>query len=229
MVGASRGIGMEVARELWAEGCTVISVARSLDNATNGRKISLQRDLMAPGAPAALAGTVKTTIGHPDIIVHVLGGSQGITGTWAPSYDWEKVMRLNLGIAHDLNAAFVPKMQTNRWGRIIHLSSIAPRTGTGYAPYTTAKAALDGYIKIVSKEVSRDGVIISAVAPGVIHTPGRYFASLSDKEREDYFDKYIPIHRFGRAEEVAKAVAFMASDHAAYMAGSILYMDGGAR
>lgn len=216
VVGASRGIGLEIARELKSEGCKVIPASR-----THGY------DLMPEDGPAKLVEAIRDT--PPDIIVHVLGGSQGMTETLAPASTWAKVWRLNLGIAHELNCAFIPTMQRNRWGRIIHISSNAHRIGTGYCPYGSAKAALDGYVKMVSKEFSKDGVIITAVAPGIVHTPGRYYASLDDKEQEEYFNRYIPIQRFGRAEEVAKVVAFLSSDHSSYMAGSIVAIDGGAR
>lgn len=216
VVGASRGIGLEITRELKAEGCKVIPVSRS-----HGY------DLMPEDGPAKLIADLAAT--PPDIIVHVIGGSQGMTETLAPAATWAKVWRLNLGIAIDLNAAFIPNMQRNRWGRIVHISSNAHRIGTGYCPYASAKAALDGYVKVVSKEFSKDGVVITAVAPGIVHTEGRYFASLGSKEQEEYFAKYLPIQRFGRAEEVAKLVAYLSSDHSAYMAGSIVPIDGGAR
>lgn len=216
VVGASRGIGLEIARDLRAEGCRVITVSR-----TEGT------DLMPEGAPEAFCASLKGR--EPDIIAHVLGGSQGLTGTLMPSSDWAKVWRLNLGIAHDINAAFIPRMQANGCGRIIHISSNATSGATGYCPYVSAKAALNGYVKAVSREFSKDGVIISAVSPGIVHTEGRYFASLDSKEQEAYFHKYVPIQRFGRAEEVAKVVSFLASEHAGYMAGSIISIDGGAR
>lgn len=220
VVGASRGIGMEVSRELKAEGCRVITVSRT-------GKTDYNMNLMAEDQPGRLIAALELC--PPNIIVHVLGGSQGITQTLSPAVQWAKVWRLNLGIAHDINCAFIPKMQANRWGRIVHISSNATRIGTGYCPYTSAKAALEGYVKAVSREFSRDGVIITAVAPGIVHTEGRYWASLDSKEQETYFQKYIPIQRFGRAEEIAKVIAFLASDHAAYMAGSIVTIDGGAR
>ena len=218
VVGASSGIGREVTREFRVEGCKVLEVSR-----TKGILV----DLMPSDGPQKLLEEIKDT--PPDIIVHVIGGSQGITDPLSSSWDWQKVWRLNIGISHDINRAFIPLMQRNKWGRIIHLSSNAPRVGTGYCPYTSAKAALEGYVKTMSREFSKDGVIITAVAPGIVHTPGRYFAKLDSKEQEDYFNRYIPIHRFGRAEEVAKVIAFLASEHAAYMSGSIVSIDGGAR
>jgi len=216
VVGGSRGIGLECFREFQSEGCQVKSVSR-----TEGF------DLMPEDGPRALVRVLEDWA--PDIVIHALGGSQGVTRALSPVKDWEKVWRLNLGIAIDLNNSFIPAMQQNRWGRIIHISSNAPKIGIGYCPYVSAKAALDGYVKAMSKEFSKDGVIISALAPGIVHTPGRYFASLNEEEQEEYFNKYIPIHRFGSAQEVAKVVVFLASEHAAYMAGSIVRMDGGAR
>ena len=216
VVGGSKGIGLEIVRELRAEGCKVISVSRSEGV-----------DLMSPGVPESFCREIQDT--PPDIIVHVLGGSQGVTDTLSSSLDYGKVWRLNLGISIDINDFFLPLMQRNKWGRIVHITSNATRIGTGYAPYTSAKGALEGYVKVLAREVSKDGVIVSAVAPGIVHTPGRYYASLDSKEQEEYFNRYLPIHRFGRAEEVAKVVAFLASEHSAYMGGSIIQIDGGAR
>ena len=229
VVGAGSTIGTEIARELWSEGCRVISIDRTAEDSENVRRISIRCDLMPEGEPERIAQYIKVRHGTPDIIVHVIGGSQGITNMLAPSSDWAKVWRLNLGIAHDLNRAFLPSMQAAKWGRIVHISSNTTRIGSGYGPYSSAKAALDGYVKIISKEVSKDGVIVTAVAPGIVHTPGRYYASLDSKQADEYFAKYIPIQRWGRAEEIAKVIAFLSSDHASYMAGSIVQVDGGAR
>ena len=217
VVGASKGIGLEIAREFKAEGCKVYTVSRS-------GKTDFLMDLTEEGQSDLLCAALELT--PPDIIVHVIGGSQGLTATLGPSSDWAKVWDLNLGIAHDINRHFIPKMQANKWGRIIHLSSNAIG---GYCPFISAKAALDGYVRAISKEFSKDGVIINAVAPGIIYTEGRYYASLDAVQRKELFEKYLPIQRFGRAEEVAKLVAYLASEHAGFMAGSIVQIDGGAR
>ena len=220
VVGASKGIGLECARELRAEGCRVVTVSRA-------GKTDFNMDLTHEGQPGLLLVALALT--PPDIIVHVLGGSQGLTAPLGASADWAKVWRLNLGISHDINRHFIPMMQRNKWGRIIHLTSKAADGSVGYCPFASAKAAVNGYVKSMSREFSKDGVIITAVSPGTIYTPGRYFASLPEREQEEYFNRYIPIGRFGRSEEVAKTVAFLASEHAAYIAGSIVQIDGGAR
>ncbi len=227
VIGASSHIGQSIALELQVEGVRVVGVSRrDISFPRYGRHV--QNDMMAPHGIHNLMVKLGENF-SPDIIVHVLGGSQGVTDPLASMDDWERVWRLNVGVAHEVNRRFIPEMQRAKWGRIIHISSNAPRIGTGYCAYTSAKGALDAYVKMMSKEFSRDGIIISAVAPGIVDTPGRYFANLSASEQEEYFNKYIPIHRFGRAEEVAKLVSYLASEHAAYMAGSIVAIDGGAR
>jgi len=217
VVGASKGIGLEVARELNRWGLKVITVARS------GGTIKF--DLMPKGAPEEFVKKLPEI----DVIVHVLGGSQGINDTWAHSQDYSKVWRLNLGIAHDINRLLIPKMRKRGWGRVVFISSTAPRLKIGYAPYCSAKGALEAYVGIVSKEISPDGVIMTAVAPGTIYTEGRYFSTLKGRAKKDFLSHYLPIGRLGRAEEVAKVVAFLASDDASYMAGAIVPVDGGAR
>ena len=106
VVGASKGIGLEIAREFKAEGCKVYTVSRS-------GKTDFLMDLTQEGQPDLLCAALALT--PPDIIVHVLGGSQGLTATLGPSSDWMMVWQLNLGIAHDINRHFIPKMQANKW------------------------------------------------------------------------------------------------------------------
>jgi 3-oxoacyl-[acyl-carrier protein] reductase len=217
VTGSSRGIGAEIASCLVGDGLGVWTVGRSA-----GR---IKMDLMPKGAPEELVKRLPQI----DVIVHVIGGSQGIKDVWASSQDWQKVWRLNLGIAHDINRLLVPRMQKRGWGRVIFISSTAPRLKIGYAPYCSAKGALDAYVGIVSKEISKDGVIMSAVAPGTVYTEGRYFSTLKGRARRDFMSHYLPIGRLAQAREIASVVRFLASDEASYMAGSIVSVDGGAR
>ena len=241
VTGASRGIGRAIAVELAREGAGVILVARSADaleavkrelpgGAENHHCIAV--DLMADGGVAQLVKTITETLGAPNILVNNLGGSLGVTQTFAPSEEWRKVWQYNVGIGHELNRAFIPAMVAERWGRVVHLSTLSSYTHTGYAPYVSAKCALNGYVKTVNSEVSKDNVIVSAVAPGAIYLEGRYFARLIKEDPaalETYFTNYLPIRRLGKADEIAPVVVLLCSQHASFMAGSIVEIDGGGK
>lgn len=237
VTGASRGIGRAIALELAHEGARVISVARTQEQldalctemgGTGHHGIAA--DLTESGAPERLAERIKSEFGAPEIVVHNLGGSHGVFKTFAASEDWAKVWHFNVGIAHELNRAFIPAMVERRWGRIVHLSTLSTFTFNGYAPYVAAKTALNGYVKTVNREVAKDNVIVTAVAPGAIYSEGRHFAKLTKENPaalEAYFNEHLPTRRLGRAEDIAPVVAFLASEHAAFMAGAIVSVDGG--
>ena len=226
VLGASRGIGLAVADELTREGAVVLEVARSAPRLHPER--GLQLDLMSAGAVEQLVRWIGNL--PPDIIYHAIGGSwDGSKAVSSPSAKWAEVWRYNLGLAIDINNAFLPGMVTQKWGRIVHTSSDAVKNAIGYAPYASAKFALEGYVKVASKEFAKDNVIISAVSPGPIYTEGRYLYSRPEAETQEYFDHHLPIRRFGRAEEVAKVVAFLCSDCASFMPGAVVDVQGGSQ
>lgn len=238
VTGASRGIGRSIALELAREGARVVAVARSRESleavvrempGSMDRHYAITLDLLLDNAGQELAKTLEK-VGELEIMVHNLGGSHGVFQTFSPSEDWRKVWQFNVGIAHELNRLFIPSMVKKHWGRIVHLSTLSTITYNGYAAYVSAKCALDGYVKSVNREVSKDNVIISAVAPGAIYSEGRHFAKLQKENPaalEDYFKNHLPIRRLGRAEDIAPIAAFLCSEYASFMAGSIVGVDGG--
>jgi 3-oxoacyl-[acyl-carrier protein] reductase len=237
VTGASRGIGRTIASELAREGARVVLVARSENNleavrrelATPDKHYVVAIDLMAEGGVQALADRL-TQLGDLDIMIHNLGGGAGVQQVFASAEDWKRAWQFNVGIGHELNRLLIPAMIQRRWGRIVHLSTLSTTTYQGNAAYVSAKCALDGYVKSVSREVSQHGVILSAVAPGAIALEGRYFAKILQSDPsavEDYFNKHLPIRRFGTAQDVAAVVAFLCSEQASYMAGAIVAVDGG--
>lgn len=239
VTGASKGIGRAIARKLAEEGARVAVVARSSDplNAVAaelagdpGRHAAIAVDLMGIGGVENLAKIMRAGIGDPEIIVHNLGGSMGVFQTMAPTEDWRKVWQFNVGIAHELNREFIPAMVARHWGRVVHLSTLSTTTYNGAAAYVSAKCALDGYVKAVNREFSKDNVILSAVAPGAIYSEGRHFAKLAKENPaalQDYFKHHLPTQRLGTADDVAPVVAFLCSDLASFMAGAIVAVDGG--
>lgn len=238
VTGCSRGIGRAIAVELAREGARVILVARtgseleSVRQSLAGgadRHYAVTLDLAAEDGPATLVEKLKD-YGAVDIIVHNLGGSHGVFKTFATAADWAKVWQFNVGIGHDLNRLLMPGMIERGWGRVVHLSTLSTITHNGYAPYVSAKCALDGYVHSVNREVSKHNVIVSAVAPGAIYSEGRHFAKLMKENPaalETYFDQHLPIRRLGRAEDIGPIVALMCSEQASFMAGSVVRIDGG--
>lgn len=237
VTGASRGIGRAIADKLASEGARVVLAARSESDLEIARAqlaspeshVCVAADLMTDDGIAQLTDTV-TGLGPLDIVVHNLGGSGGVFDAFASADDWARVWRYNVGVGHELNRRFIPGMVERRWGRIVHITTLSTTTYSGNSAYVSAKCALDGYVKNISRLVARHNVVVSAVAPGAIYSEGRYFAKL---QREDptaldaYFDNHLPTRRLGQGSDVAVAAAFLCSDDASFMAGSIVAVDGG--
>ncbi len=237
VTGASKNIGKAIAQELAREGARVVIVARSVDGLE-----AVRRDMKDPGQHHCVAldlmeekniqelARVIQGIGPLDIMVHNLGGSNGVFQPFAPASDWAKVWQYNLGIGHELNRIFIPPMIERKWGRVVHLSTLSTRTHKGYAPYVVAKCAVDGYVTRMSREISKHNVIMSAVQPGAIVTEGRYFAKIQKEnpaELQDFFKNNLLMGRLGQCEEVGRVTAFLCSEQAGFMAGSIVAVDGG--
>lgn len=236
VTGAGQGIGRSIAISLAEEGVKVILVGRTaekLENVSKELKTPghvFASDLMKENAVNEMVESILSNYGEPDILVHNLGGSLA-TPAFASVEDWQKVWYLNVGIAHGLNIAFIPGMVKRKWGRIVHLSTLSTKTYNGYPAYVSAKCAVDGYVKSIQREVSKDNVIISAVAPSVVYAEGRFFSKMLKENpafMEDYFKNHLPINRLGTGEDIGPMVAFLCSDLASFFAGSIVPIDGGA-
>jgi 3-oxoacyl-[acyl-carrier protein] reductase len=239
VTGASKNIGRSIAIALAKEGARVILVGRSknkLDAVRDAmlggpnRHLTIDLDLQEQESHLLLQALLKGDFANPEILVHNLGGSLGVTDAFASTSDWAKVWHFNVGIAHELNRMFIPDMITKKWGRILHLSTLSTHTFDGYAPYISAKCALDGYVKNINRQISRHNVIMNSLAPGLINIEDRYFARM-EKENptvlEHYFDNHLPIRRMGTVDEIASIATFLCSEHSAFMAGSIVRADGG--
>jgi NAD(P)-dependent dehydrogenase (short-subunit alcohol dehydrogenase family) len=226
-------MGRSVALALATAGCKVIGVARDeaklreLAPLLDGAVYPI--DLTIETQRERLIRSVTDNFGVPDIIVHVAGGSAGIRDPLLPSSEWEKVWRLNLGCAHDINRVFLPQMQEKRWGRIVHFSSNGVRLATGNVPYISSKGAVESYVRNLSRIYAPHGVVISAVSPGPIHTPGIFIYDQDEAWTKAFWEKYVPMQRWGQPHEVGNVAAFLCSEHASYMAGAIVPVDGGMR
>lgn len=163
---------------------------------------------------------------NPEAIVEIVVNNAGITRDglfmWMPYEDWNKVIQTSLNGFYSVTQFFIQKMLRNRYGRIINIVSISGLKGTaGQTNYSAAKAAIVGATKALAQEVAKRNITVNAVAPGFIETD--MTENLDTKE----LVKMIPVNRFGKAEEVAELVGFLASDKASYITGEVININGG--
>lgn len=231
VVGASRGMGRAVAEMLAAEGCSVYGVARESIELRTLERCGARTGACNVMDRAELLRLIRvvTRYGAPHIIVHVAGGSVGIRDPLSRVEEMQRVWLANLGYAHEINRAFLPGMKARGWGRIVHFSSNGVKLATGNVPYISAKGAVESYVRNMSRIYAPDGIVISAVSPGPIHTPGIFIYDQDEKWTREFWEKYVPMKRWGTNEEVAGVVALLCSDRASYMAGAIVPVDGGMR
>jgi 3-oxoacyl-[acyl-carrier protein] reductase len=236
VTGASRGLGRSIATCLAREGVHVAAVARngdeinSLLNELGSGHIGLVYDLMEENSPNKMYTDVSSRLGEPDIVIHNVGGTLELTDPMCGLDAWRKVYRFNLEIAIELNLLVLPHMQTQKWGRIIHISSIASLENQGTIPYCSIKAALNAYTRSLGRYVSPQGISISSVLPGAVFTKGGYW-DYTSQNRPEHFERYrkerMAIQRFGEPDEIGNVVTFLCSNQASFIVGSSLLVDGG--
>ncbi len=209
VTGASRGIGLAVADALEAAGASVSrwSRATGVDLADRERRRALSFEA--------------------DLFVHCAGNQESAPALEYSAATWDRELDLNLTAAFDLARAVAPSMLRKRWGRIVFMSSIAGIQGTrGIVGYSVAKAGIVELTKCLSNEWAADGVTVNCLAPGYIDTE-MLRPLTSDEARSATTKGRIPAGRFGDPREVAAAVVFLCSEHARYITGAVLPVDGG--
>ena len=234
VTGASRGIGRACALALSAAGARVVLAARQLGKleqvaaevrATGGEAFVVEMDLRAPESiRAAFAKTTKE-FGRVDILVNNGGITKdGLAVRMKQEY-WDAVLATNLTGAFLAIQQVLLGMMRERWGRIVNITSVTGEAGNaGQANYAASKAGLIGLTKSLAQEMASRGVTVNAVAPGLIDTD---MTQPLAQELKDKLLGVIPLQRFGKPEDVAAAVRFLASEEAGYITGHVLNVNGG--
>ena len=238
VTGSNRGIGRAVAEELARAGfdvCVNCSSERGLDEARafaaaleadcGVRAIAVAANVADAAEAAALVDAAQEAFGRVDVLVNNAGITRDGLLLSMKEADFDAVIDTNLkGAFHMIKHCYSHFMK-RRSGRIINISSVSGLMGNaGQGNYSSAKAGLVGLTKSVAKELASRNVTCNAIAPGFIETD--MTADLADKVKDEMM-KQIPLKRFGQAEDVANAAAFLVSDEAAYITGQVLHVDGG--
>ena len=236
VTGSSRGIGRATALKLAAEGAQVVACARDADRLAEVAQECTQRELSGSVVPNVLDVTDRSAIeklvedtaeqrGRIDIVVNIAGIIRDGPLASMEDADFDDVMTVNLKSVFWMTRAACQHMAYARRGRLVNLSSVTGLSGRpGQTNYAASKAGIVGFSKAVAKELARYGITCNVVAPGFIETD--MIGGLSEQLKASY-KSLIPLRRFGQAEEVAEAVAFLVGPGAKYITGHVLTVDGG--
>lgn len=234
ITGSTRGIGKAVAVAFAKHGADVVITGRDRASAESVAKaIEAEYGVKAFAVALDLSGDISSSIeeilsltnNRVDILVNNAGITKDTLFIRMKQEDWDSVINVNLTGTFKITQAIVKNMIKQRYGRVINISSIIGFIGNvGQVNYSTTKAGLIGFTKSLAKEVASRNITVNAVAPGFIETD--MTEGLAADIKESYL-KQIPLGRFGKPEDVANTVLFLASDMASYITGEVIHVNGG--
>ncbi|MEC7546784.1 MAG: 3-oxoacyl-ACP reductase FabG [Pseudomonadota bacterium] len=234
VTGASRGIGLAIAQRLSADGYRVIGTATSESGVKALRNTLKTSDESNEAVVLNIADSeqteaalkeLQTQFGTPDVVVNNAGITRDNLFLRLNEGDWNDVLNTNLTGVFRVCKALSKAMLKNKAGSIINISSIIGTTGNaGQANYAAAKAGLEGFTRSLAQEIASRNITVNCVAPGFIQTD---MTDVLPETQKEAILATIPGKRFGRVEDIAGAVAFLASDDARYITGQTIHVNGG--
>ncbi len=242
VTGASRGLGKAIAMQLAAEGCRLAICARGEEALLETRKeirklhgvpvLAKVLDLTVPESADALIDAVIHEYGTVQVLANNAGGNRRGKFADLSDQDWEDILNLNLKMHLRVSRAVIPHMRASGGGAILFVGSIFGREagGPGLSIYNTTKSALMSAAKIMALELAPDGIRVNTLAPGSIRFPGGSWDKRVKSDPEGmkaFIAANLPIGRFGTAQEIGDAAAFLLSDRASLITGACLNVDGG--
>ena len=235
VTGSARGIGRAISETLASRGANIViadlqselaeQTAKELKDTYGTKTLAVSVNVADPASVNEMVQKSMDEFGRIDILINNAGITRDKLIMRMEEEDWDLVLNVNLKGAFNCCKAVSRSMMKQRYGRIVNISSISGQGGqVGQVNYSSSKAGLIGLTKALAKEFGSRNITVNAVAPGIIQT-----ALTEDlaQEWKDLFIKTAPLGRIGKPEDVAFAVAFLASDEAAYITGQVLAIDGG--
>ena len=234
LTGASRGIGAGIALELGKQGAILYGTATSEKGAASITQTLKSNDINGQGLVLNVNNniSIQNAIDHINEVsegINILVNNVGITKDTLlmrmKDDDWDDVINTNLKSVYKLSQVAIKNMMKARYGRIINISSVVGHMGNaGQTNYAATKAGIIGFTKSLAQEVGSRGITVNCVAPGFIDTD--MTKELSEDQREGLLT-HIPLSKLGQPSDIAHAVAFLASDHASYITGETIHVNGG--
>ncbi|MDR4517336.1 MAG: 3-oxoacyl-ACP reductase FabG [Nitrosomonas sp.] len=234
VTGASRGIGQAIAQKLGQHGATVMGTATTQNGAeaigqylhsAGVRGMGVVLNVNDTDQINSAFETIREKFGEIEILVNNAGITRDNLLVRMKDEEWDDIMETNLKSAFRLSRAVLRAMMKARYGRIINISSVVGSIGNiGQTNYAAAKAGIFGFSKSLAREVGSRNITVNCIAPGFIDTD--MTRALSEAQQQSLI-QHVPLGRLGQSEEVAAAVAFLASSAAGYITGSTLHVNGG--
>lgn len=231
VTGATGGIGGAIAKALHAQGATVGISGRNegklneLAGELKDRVFVIPADLSSKEAVEALVKSAEEKMGQIDILVNNAGLTKDGLSMRMKDEDWQQVIDVNMSATFKLAQACQRGMMKRRWGRIINIASVVGVTGNpGQCNYVASKAGMIGWSKAMAAEIASRNITVNCVAPGFIATA--MTEALNDDQKAK-INSTIPAGKMGSSEDIAAAVAYLASDEAGYVTGSTIHVNGG--
>jgi 3-oxoacyl-[acyl-carrier protein] reductase len=224
VTGASRGIGQAIALELAKQGAKVVGTATTEEGAKGISASGVTGKVLQVKSAEQCDALIKE-LGEVLILVNNAGITRDNLALRMKDADWDEVMETNLKPVFRLSRAVMRGMMKARWGRIINITSVVGATGNpGQANYATAKAGIVGMTKSLTRELGSRNITVNCVAPGFIDTD---MTRALPEEQKTALLAQIPLGRLGSPEDIAAAVAYLASPAAGYITGTVLHVNGG--
>ncbi len=237
ITGSTKGLGKELTFEFDKLGSNLVIMGRSNNIIMQMKKklkfpkqhLYLNTNILPKKNCQAAINKIKKRFKKIDIIIHCLGGSFGINSPLENWKNFEGSLRGNLGVAIDINNAFIPTMIKNKLGNIVHVGSVVSHEANASIPYVTSKASVSAYVRVMGNYLSKKGIIMSGILPGAFYGDDNAMARFKFYKKKEYknFLNLLPQKKMPLAKDYIDIIKLLSSNKSKIFCGSLIYLDQG--